>query len=386
LERYNTGIRRRIEQILRDAFGGTDVDFSARVSESALARLHIVVHTDPSTARDYDVAAVEAELAEATRTWSDDLHDALIDQVGEERASVLFRRYGDAFPAAYRDDFTPRAAVADIQRIERLDPAGDLDMSLYLPLESPVGHLAFKLVRSGPEVLLSDVLPLLENMGVRVTDERPFEVRPAGGAPVWIYDFGLDYGEDVEFQADRVRQIFQDAFARTWNGAVENDGFNRLVLGAELTWQEVGLLRAIAKYLRQAGSTFSQAYMEATLARHPGLARLLVELFRLRFTPPRAADVEEKAHELVRQIEGELDAVESLDEDRILRSFLSVIRAMLRTNFFQGKPYLSFKLDPAGIPDLPAPRPMFEIFVYSPRMEGVHLRAGSVARGGIRWS
>src|SRR5439155_9454455 len=324
LERYNTGIRRRIEQILRDAFGGTDVDFSARVSESALARLHIVVHTDPSTARDYDVAAVEAELAEATRTWSDDLHDALIDQVGEERASVLFRRYGDAFPAAYRDDFTPRAAVADIQRIERLDPAGDLDMSLYLPLESPVGHLAFKLVRSGPEVLLSDVLPLLENMGVRVTDERPFEVRPAGGAPVWIYDFGLDYGEDVEFQADRVRQIFQDAFARTWNGAVENDGFNRLVLGAELTWQEVGLLRAIAKYLRQAGSTFSQAYMEATLARHPGLARLLVELFRLRFTPPRAADVEEKAHELVRQIEGELDAVESLDEDRILRSFLSV--------------------------------------------------------------
>src|SRR5205814_3460783 len=178
----------------------------------------------------------------------------------------------------------------------------------------------------------------------------------------------------------------QDAFARTWNGAVENDGFNRLVLGAELTWQEVGLLRAIAKYLRQAGSTFSQAYMEAPLARHPGLARLLVELFRLRFTPPRAADVEEKAHELVRQIEGELDADESLDEDRILRSFLSVIRAMLRTNFFQGKPYLSFKLDPVGIPDLPAPRPMFEIFVYSPRMEGVHLRAGSVARGGIRWS
>ena len=140
------------------------------MSESALARLHVVVHTDPGAVRDYDVGALEAELAEATRTWSDDLHDALVDEAGDDRASVLFRPYGDAFPAAYRDDFTPRAAVADIQRVERLDPAGDLDMSLYLPLESSAGHLAFKLVRSGREILLSDVLPLLENMGVKVTD------------------------------------------------------------------------------------------------------------------------------------------------------------------------------------------------------------------------
>jgi glutamate dehydrogenase len=392
LERYNTDVRRRIESILQDAFNGESVDFSARVSESVLARLHLVVHTDPAAVSDYDVASIESRLAEATRAWSDDLHDALIEELGEERAASLFRRYGHAFPPAYRDDFSPRAAVADIQRIERLDPDGDLDLSLYVPLESPAGHLAFKLLRSGQPILLSDVLPQLENMGARVSDERPFEVRPVDGAPVWIYDFGLDYGEDVEFQADRVRQLFQDTFAQTWRGAVENDGFNRLVLGAELTWQEVALLRAIAKYLRQAGGTFSQAYMEEALARNTSLARMLVELFHTRFKPPRREGVEAKVDELVGEIEAGLDAIASLDEDRILRSFLSVIRAMLRTNYFQSgedggpKPYLSFKLDPAGIPDLPAPRPMFEIFVYSPRMEGVHLRGGKVARGGIRWS
>jgi glutamate dehydrogenase len=392
LERYNTDVRHRVERILQDTLGGQSVHFTAYISESVLVRLHVVVRTDPAVAREYDVAAIEARLAEATRTWSDDLHDALIEQLGEERAASLYPRHADAFPPAYQADFAPRIAVADIQRIERLDPEGDLDLSLYLPLEAQAGHLAFKLLRSGEPILLSDLLPLLENMGAKVTDQRPFEVRPVDAAPLWIYDFGLDYGPEVEFQADRVRQLFQDAFAQAWQGAVESDGFNRLVVAAELTWQEVALLRAIAKYLHQAGSTFSQAYMEEALAANPELARVFVELFRLRFEPPRSEGTEAKAHQLVWEIEARLDAIASLDEDRILRSFLSVIQAMLRTNYFQRggdgapKPYLSFKLDPARIPDLPAPRPMFEIFVYSPRMEGVHLRAGKVARGGIRWS
>ncbi|MFL5926693.1 MAG: NAD-glutamate dehydrogenase, partial [Gaiellaceae bacterium] len=392
LERYNTRVRRRIERTLQEAFDGASVGSTSYVSESALARLHVVVRTDGTAPRDFDVATIEARVADATRTWSDDLHDVLIEQLGEQRGADLYRRYADAFPPAYQDDFTPQAAVADIQRIERLDPHGDLDMSLYLPLESAAGHLAFKLLRSGQPILLSDVLPLLENMGARVTDERPFEVRPVDSDPVWIYDFGLDYGEIVELQADRVRQIFQDAFAQAWRGAVENDGFNRLVLGAELAWREVALLRAIAKYLRQGGTTFSQAYMEETLAANPSVARLLVELFRVRFEPPPRDGVEARVGALVGEIEQRLDAIASLDEDRIMRSFLSVIQGMLRTNYFQTgddaapKPYLSFKLDPAGIPDLPAPRPKFEIFVYSPRTEGVHLRAGKVARGGIRWS
>src|SRR2546426_402044 len=207
------------------------------------------------------------------------LRDALVDQVGEERAASLHRRYGEAFPAAYREDFAAHAAVADIERIERLDPEGDLGMSLYLPLESEAGHLAFKLLRSGGPIHLSDLLPLLENMGVKVTDERPFEIRPPDSAPVWIYDFGLDYGEEVEFQADRMREIFQETFARVWRGEAENDGFNRLVLGAGLTWREIVLPRAVAKILRQPGSTFSQDYREQTLACNTGLARLLVHTF-----------------------------------------------------------------------------------------------------------
>jgi glutamate dehydrogenase len=391
-ERFHTENRRRIQDILQEAFGGVSVDYSSRVSESVLARFHFVIYTAPGGVPDYDAAEIEARLSTATRAWTDDLRDALYEQLDEERAAPLFERYGEAFPGAYRDDFSARQAVLDINRLERLDPAGDLGMSLYLPLEAESGTLRFKLLRSGAPVLLSDVLPLLENMGVRVVDERPYEIRPSGQPPAWIYDFGLRHGEGTGFEADRVRETFQDAFARTWRGDAENDGFNQLVLSAQLTAREITVLRAIAKYLRQAGSTFSQAYMEAALGAHPEIARRLVELFGRRLDPVRFADTDAKARALDREIADAIDGVDSLDEDRILRSFLRVVRAVLRTNYFQAdeegqaKPYLSLKLDPDLIPDLPEPRPMAEVFVYSPRTEAVHLRGGKIARGGIRWS
>lgn len=391
-ERFDTENRNRIQEILQEAFGGTSVDYSTRVSESVLARLHVVVYTEQGAIPEYDVAEIEARLAAATRAWTDDLRDALSDQLGEERAGPLFERYAEAFPGAYREDFTARQAVLDIERLERLDPAGDLAMSLYLPLASTHDHLAFKLLRSGQPILLSDVLPLLENMGVRVSDERPYEVKPSGAPPAWVYDFGLRHDAGAEFQADDVREMFQDAFARVWRGQSENDGFNRLVLSARLTAREITILRAIAKYLRQAGSTFSQTYMEDALSAHPEVARAIVELFRLRLDPVRFDDTDAKARALERKLESTIDAVESLDEDRILRGFLRVVRAVLRTNYFQtdsggqAKPYLALKLDPDLVPDLPEPRPMFEVFVYSPRVEAVHLRGGKVARGGIRWS
>ena len=334
-ERFDTRNRQRMQEILQAAFGGTSVDYTTRVSESVLARLHVVVYTEPGAVPEYDVAEIEARLAEATRAWTDDLRDALSEQVGEQRAGPLFERYGEAFPGAYREDFSARQAVPDIERIERLDPDGDLGMSLYVPLESTLDHLAFKLVRSGKPILLSDVLPLLENMGVRVSDERPYEIKPADGPPVWIYDFGLRHDEGAEFQADDVREMFQDAFARAWRGESENDGFNRLVLSARLTAREITILRAIAKYLRQAGSTFSQTYMEDALSAHPDVARGVVELFRLRLDPARSEDTDAKARALERKLEGAIDAVESLDEDRILRGFLRVVRAVLRTNYFQ---------------------------------------------------
>jgi glutamate dehydrogenase len=391
-DRFNTENRRRIQEILTEAFGGVHVDYTTRVSESVLASLHFVVYVEPGSVAEYDSAELEARVAAATRAWTDDLRDALFEQLGEERAGPLFERYGEGFPIAYREEFPARQAVLDINRMEKLEAGGGLAMSLYLPIASTSAHLAFKVLHSSKPILLSDVLPVLENMGVKVTDERPFEIRPADREPVWIYDFGLRHDEGAEFEADKVRETFQDAFARTWRGEAEDDGFNRLVLSAQLTAREITVLRAIAKYLRQAGSTFSQDYMEDALAAHPGIARRLVELFRLRLDPVRFEDTYAKARTLEREVEASIDAVENLDEDRILRSFLRVVRAVLRTNYFQAdadgrsKPYLSLKLDPELIPDLPEPRPLVEVFVYSPRVEAVHLRGGKVARGGIRWS
>jgi glutamate dehydrogenase len=391
-ERFNTDNRRRIQEILTEAFDGVSVDYSTRVSESVLASLHFVVYVEPGRTIEYDTTELEARLAAATRAWTDNLRDALFEQLGEERAGPLFERYGEAFPVAYREEFPARQAVFDITRMEKLDAGGDLATSLYVPLTSTSEQLGFKLLRSSRPVLLSDVLPLLENMGVKVTDERPFEIRPRDGEPVWIYDFGLRHEQGAGFAADRVRETFQDTFVRTWRGDAEDDGFNRLVLSAQLTAREITVLRAIAKYLRQAGSTFSQDYMEDTLSAHPGIARRLVELFGLRLDPDRFADTDAKARALERDIDTAIDRVEKLDEDRILRSFLRVVRAVLRTNYFQtdaegrAKPYIALKLDPELIPDLPEPRPLVEVFVYSPRVEAVHLRGGKVARGGIRWS
>ncbi len=389
-DRFNTYNRERIEQILEHELHGETVDYGTRVTESVVARLHYVIHVDPTDVPVYDVAAIEAQLADATREWADDLREALVERLGEEKASVLAHGYAEAFPAAYRADFPARQAVLDIQRIEQLDPAGDLSLSLYVPHASPGDDLAFKLLRSGQPLMLSDVLPLLENMGVKVTNERPYEIHRRDYPPVWIYDFGLRHEQGASLQADEVREAFQEAFASVWRGEIENDGFNKLVLSASLRAREISVLRAIAKYLRQTGMTFSQTYMEETLADHPEIARQLFELFKLRLDPALSGERDTK--QLDKGIVKAIDAVTSLDEDRILRNFLKVIRAVLRTNWFQTdahgnpKPYLSLKLDSKLVPDLPEPRPLYEVFVYSPRFEAIHLRGGRVARGGIRWS
>jgi glutamate dehydrogenase len=391
-EKYTTETRLRMQETLLEALGGESADFDVRFWESPLARVHFVIRTKPGHLPEYDVREIERRLVAVTRSWADDLYDALIDECGEGRGTGLFRKYEEAFPAAYRADFLARMAVPDIERLESLDPQGDLRMSLYRPLEAPENFLRFKLLRSGQPILLSDVLPLLEDMGVEVVDERPYEIRAEDGQTLWIYDFGLAYGEGSELETDRVRDAFQEAFSRVWRGEAESDGFNRLVLCAELSWREIAVLRAFCMYLRQARSPYSQGYMEQALAGHSQIARHLVDLFHARFDPSRGEGAEDEAGRLAREIENALDEVPSLDEDRILRSLLALTQATLRTNYFQGeaaggpKPYLSFKFDPSLVPDLPLPRPTFEIFVYSPRTDGVHLRAGKVARGGIRWS
>ena len=400
-DRYTTQIRLRIQEILRSAFNGTGVDYSAMVGDSALARLHVVVRGERGRPLpdDVDLADLEARLVVATRSWADDLVEAIAEQCGEERSGALTRRYANAFPEGYKEDFPARTACADLNRLEALTEPGQISINLYEPYGAEAGERRLKIYRLGPAISLSHVLPLLQNMGVEVVDERPYGIDPEHGRRSWIYDLGLRYRPSPNVDEDDIKELFQDAFTALWHGDVENDPFNALVLRAGLAWRPVMVLRAYARYLRQTGTTFSERYIEEVLVGNPHVARLLVRLFESRFDPSPGSRPDEwpGAHEelgsaITEEIEGALDAVTSLDEDRILRAYLSMIRATLRTNYYQHtdsgapKPYLSLKFDPEAIPDLPLPKPKYEIFVYSPRLEGVHLRFGSVARGGLRWS
>ncbi|NIR28050.1 MAG: NAD-glutamate dehydrogenase [Gammaproteobacteria bacterium] len=391
-DRFNTQVREGIQTIMEECFQGQSTDFTVQLSESVLARLYFVIRVPTGTRPDYDLREIERRLVEVTRSWADDLYTALLDRCGEERGTQLFRRYGDGFPAGYREHYTARTAVFDIQKMETVSEADDVAMTLYRPLEAPPNILNFKLFRAGRPISLSDALPMLENMGLKAVWEHPSEIGPGGREPVWVHDFGLLHGEDVEVDLDDIRDLFQDAFDRVWHGDVESDGFNRLVLRAGLSWREIIILRACCKYLRQARFTFSLEYMERALAANPHIARLLVRLFHARFDPAVQTRGEKEVERLTGELETALDAVASLDEDRILRSILTLIQATLRTNYYQRtsegtpKTYLSLKFDPKSVALLPEPRPAFEIFVYSPRVEGVHLRAGKVARGGLRWS
>ncbi|MFG3143857.1 NAD-glutamate dehydrogenase [Streptomyces sp. NPDC048243] len=401
-DRYTTGVRLRIIDILKEELNGTSVDFTAWNTESILSRLHFVVRVEPGTElaqlSDADKDRIEARLVEAARSWADGFGEALTAECGEERAAELLRHYGNAFPEGYKADHSPRSAVADLVHLQALgqEQSKDFALSLYEPVGAAPGERRFKIYRTGEQVSLSAVLPALNRMGVEVTDERPYELRCSDRTTAWIYDFGLRLPKSPNGNGDHLgddgRERFQEAFAATWTGQAENDGFNALVLSAGLNWRQSMVLRAYAKYLRQAGSTFSQDYMEDTLRNNVHTTRLLVSLFEARMSPERQRAGVELTDALLEELDAALDQVASLDEDRILRSFLHLIKATLRTNFFQktagGTPhaYVSMKFDPTAIPDLPAPRPAFEIWVYSPRVEGVHLRFGKVARGGLRWS
>ncbi|GAA4990529.1 NAD-glutamate dehydrogenase [Yinghuangia aomiensis] len=393
-DRYTTEVRLKMQDILLRELGGATIDFTAHSTESVLARLHFTVRVpNGNTLVDPDVDGIERQLAEATRSWADDFAEALVAECGEEPAAELSRRYAGAFPEGYKAEFSARTAVADLRRIANLDPESqDFTLNLYHPIGALPGERRFKVYRVGGPLSLSEVLPILQRMGLEVVDERPYELRRADGRIAWVYDFGLRHDPALDAGHDDTKELFQDAFAAVWTGRAESDGFNALVLRAGLNWRQAMVLRAYAKYLRQAGTTFSQDYIEDALVGNVHIARLLVNLFEARFSPGHQQAGRELVDGLVEELDGALDQVASLDEDRILRSFVAMVRATLRTNFFQhgadGAPhdYLALKFDPLAIPDLPAPRPKFEIFVYSPRVEGVHLRFGAVARGGLRWS
>ncbi|MDX6375459.1 MAG: glutamate dehydrogenase [Nocardioidaceae bacterium] len=400
-DRYNTGVRERFERILQEQLHGESIEFTVRINESTTARVHFVVHLpkgdlpENQQSPDVDTADLERRLTEASRSWRDDFTQAVIAEYGEEVGTILGRRYADSFPEAYKEDYSARTAAVDLGRLEAIrtdgPDDGGLDLSLYEHLDAGPGEARLKVYRIGVPLSLSEVLPMLSSMGVEVVDERPYALEGLERQSM-IYEFGLRYGEHLPSGS---RELFQDALRAVWDGYNEIDGFNGLVLAAGLTWRQATVLRAYAKYMRQGNSPFAQDYIEGALRGNVDITRLLVALFEARFDPAGGDPAEEDL--VVKRILTALDDVASLDHDRILRSYLTHIRATQRTNYFQaarpaeggtGGPhaYMSFKLEPSAIPDLPQPRPKFEIFVYSPRVEGVHLRFGPVARGGLRWS
>ena len=395
-ERFTMDNRLKIEEILLRELNGVGVDCSTRVGESRLAQVHFTVRTDPADPPgEIDADRLAGLLSEATRLWDDDFRLALTRELGEERSKALHARYAETLPDTYKDGYTPEEAAGDVARLELLETPGQLAIHVFGRRGD--AEVRFKVFRYGEPMLLSAVLPVLHSLGVRVSDERPYTLCRRDGR-IYLYDFGLQLPAG-SLGLPEVRPQMEYAFCAALSGETEIDGFNTLVLTAGLTVRQVVVLRAYTKYLRQAGTVHTQDYLQDTFCAHPGIAAQLVTLFEMRFDPRRPLPAEDRSarcEELAAAIRDQLDAVTSLDQDRILRAYLTLIQATLRTNFYQrgaepgaaghAKPYLAFKLDSQAIPELPAPRPKAEIFVYSPRFEGVHLRFGSVARGGLRWS
>ncbi|RJG41856.1 NAD-glutamate dehydrogenase [Motilimonas pumila] len=400
-DRYNTALRVMTQDILARYFNSQEpVEFNTYFTEGVLARTEYLVRV-----RDFnqpiDIKEIENNLIEAARSWEDKLQMALFANFGEAKGNALVKRYANGFPRAYKEDVLAGSAVADIEALECLNEKQSLQMLFYRAQEelSDSNKVKLKLFHINEPIHLSDVLPKLENMGLKIIGERPYSVNMADGKIGWILEFLMTY-EALEstsaskLNIDARQQDFQQAFAAVWFNQLEDDGFNRLVLGAGLTGRQIVIIRAYAKYMRQTGTSFSQQYIEQAFNRYPDIAAALVHLFATKFSP---SDAKTPANEsdlaaLTTRITAALDDVVNLDDDRIFRHFLEMMNATVRTNFYQltaaGEPkaYVSLKVRPSLITDMPKPLPAFEIFVYSPEVEGVHLRGGKVARGGLRWS
>ena len=377
---FDTGLRERVGAMLARAFNGRLSAYYISLGDAPLARVHYVIGTRPGEVPPVNDAALEAAIAEAARSFRDRIAEALVADQGEAGAGRLLARWGDAFPPGYRETATATHALGDIALAEAAlaarAPAARIE---HAPGARP-GALTLRLVNPGGPLPLADALPVFESLDLRAIEEVPHRLEAGDAGPVVLQVFSLQAGTPVP---ESRFPLLLDALAQLQEGMVEADGFNRLVLRAGLTWRECWLLRSMYRWLKQVGFPFSQESVSAALTAQPEAARLLVEFFATRFDPQRAERDEEALHTRWLAM---LDSVTNPDEDRILARMRTLLDAMLRSNFYQNKDYLAFKLDSAAAGDMPAPRPWREIFVHSARMEGCHLRAGAVARGGIRWS
>ncbi len=385
-DHFDTTVRRRISALLQDTLAAEQVDYFVMLGESRLARLHFIARTPFATCYRYDGEAIERQVARIVRGWTDELKHNLVAHYGEEHGNRLLRRYAGELPLSYQECVTPAAAVSDLERLEAAERSGQVEVKLSTAQGDDGAHQRLKLFRRGHPRPLSTILPILENMGLTVLSEQPFSL-PA--SDLHIADFAVQLPQSAALDDEATRRAFIELLEKLLREQAENDGFNRLVLLAGIDGRQVGFLRAYSRYLRQTGLPFSQTSVERCLAAHFRIARHLVELFAALFSP--TAD-EQRAAALSEEVNAALLQVSNPDEDRILAALQTVILATLRTNAYladahgRARDYLSFKLSSRDIPFLPAPVPLYEIFVHSERVEGVHLRGARVARGGLRWS
>ncbi|GAC1513832.1 MAG: hypothetical protein NVS1B16_06360 [Pseudarthrobacter sp.] len=397
-DRYTTSVRHRIEDELRATFNAESIDYEARMTESALARLFFRIRLPRGAdASHVDVAELEQRLVRAGRSWSEGVTEVLRERGGDgQQAKKLAAIWSEAFPVSYRVDYEVEDALEDIARFEKYGAEAERisgarqerpGVHVYLPTGAGADleeDARVKLYMLEPKSL-SQILPYFHNLGLEVLDERPFEIETADGRDFFLYDLGLKYPAGVNPLA--TGELLGDSFGAAITGAVESDSLDRLVLREGMHWRQITVLRAYTRYMRQMGNTNSMGFVADTLLANPDVTKALVALFAARFDPALAGDSRSAAQAKVRaELSAAIEEVATLDADRVLRTFANLIEATLRTNYYQNKPHLSFKLDPAMIEGLPFPRPMFEIWVYSPQVEGVHLRFGKVARGGLRWS
>lgn len=393
-ERYNTELRIAMENILKDMLDASTIVFSTMFSESVLARIHFTIQLKPGSHRPSATLLndIERKLIEVGRTWSDDLQTFLIENYGEEQGNHLNNRYRNAFPAGYTSHFNPRVAVVDIKYLEMINEHASLQMNFYRELDDNDGYFRLKLYQKDTTIPLSDVLPIIENMGLRAISERPFSIKLESGDTYWVNEFTMSYPSQQSLDLDDIREHFQMAFSKVWFGDAENDGFNKLVMAAGLNWRAVMMFRAYAKYFKQMGINYSHDYIESALLHNIPLVKKLSQYFDVRFNPSFKGDRTLNQNHLYEEMLQDLEHVSNLDEDKIIRQYIAIIKNTLRTNFYQlnaqgeFKSYVSFKFFSRDIPGMPKPYPKYEIFVYSPRFEGIHLRCSEVARGGLRWS
>ncbi len=398
-DRIDASVRRRIGAWLAQSLGGRASAAYPDWPEGPLARAHYIVGRDAETPPVIDQAALEAGVAALVATWGDGLRTALADALEGPRARVLAAAYADAFSAAYREAFVPADAVRDVGILARLNAERPRAVDLYRRAGDGDTKINLKVFSQGAAMPLSDRVPLLENLGFRVVNERTYRVAPgeAGeGGLTWMHDMALERATGGALDIARLERPVEAALLALFRGLAESDSYNRLVLEASLGWRDVALVRALGRYLQQLRSPYAQDYLAAALGRHAGIASQVVALFYARFDPRRGEGGTEgrsQAERTIREgIEVALVRVESLDDDRILRRFVNLVEAAVRTNFFQlgpnGMPRetVAFKFECRRVDGMPLPRPLFEIFLTSPRVEGLHLRFGRVARGGLRWS